>query len=81
MVARTERLQHELDQALMTAEVNQAKGQMYDELAQHAKLLEQRNQSLVSAEAKSAAVEAELRSARALYKVRVSQRRSCVCPA
>ena len=69
MAARVERIQHSLDQAVMAAEVNHAKGQMYDELAQHAKQLEQHNLRLVASEATKDALEAQLAVMQGTYQV------------
>jgi hypothetical protein len=70
--AQMERLKHDLRQASMAAEVNQAKADVYDELNRHAKDLEAQNRNLLAAEATRGAIDHELTVMQEAHRVHLN---------
>ena len=75
--AQIERLQSDLRQASMAAEVNQAKADVYDELKQHTRQLEAQLREVQASEASQSSVIRELEGMQQTCKVSVLRIRCC----
>lgn len=72
--ARIERLERDVVAATVAAEVNEAKAALYDEVAAHARSLEERNRALLATEAAKGALDEDLKALRETHKVRACAR-------